>query len=792
MALDPRGAAARNKRNVQDSRQWTVGPMPVQEFLQYFLRLDDHSSHERMSSRDAFKSVPPRADTAAGIHEPLIVALTETKASQRRCPGFVFDNASARSPHTHQLGYMTPHICLYRPDNLDTVLSSDPLSRKEFGYAELFVEVTGDPTQDFFVDPPPDTSSATHEFATSSDDPAFVAFVDRALGQHISYVAEIFARQSRVCVFTVALFGSRARLFRWDRTGCIVSTSFDIRAQPELLCDFFWRFARADDAARGHDPTTQMASPAEEVLFRCCIRAHVQSQLGVEEIDLEQALSAHYEPNHVFSFYVLQQGAIANLGSIRRYLASRPVISPTYLAGKGTRGFWAVDALTHRVVFLKDTWRPISEIEGETLVTMNDVGVRNIPSVEWHGDIPDFLPESERQFELDEFQVTLTDEFCTESWACQVQGYKYILGKQVHYRLVLGTVGYDLKHFKDTRELLHATYDGTCLHQDISVGNIILVSEGGTGPRKGYLIDWDGSCEVDQSGVSPERGRVGTWEFMSFALVEINGPNHQHTIQDDMESLIYVVLYCAYLWLPHELSSRELSSTMEMFFAFREQRGDKYFGGMGKASNRIGRTYTDLPNFEPALQTWINLMLDMCCPRIDLSPGNTPYREEDKDVPVNNPEALALKRKRWTPEHVEKFWAEFWATHTLPINDRVVHDHPRATGEFYEGVQVLSCPSYGSGYPRKLATHDDGAALRLDPATLRARKILNPSTLDRLPPHSIPTPLPPHFVPRQIARIIEKRKRAKGTIGTETNNGGKSQSGPRRSGRLPRVVVSNK
>ncbi len=47
------------------------------------------------------------------------------------------------------------------------------------------------------------------------------------------------------------------------------------------------------------------------------------------------------------------------------------------------------------------------------------------------------------------------------------------------------------------------------LHQDISIGNIILVAEPGRdGPRKGYLIDWDGSCEVDASGASPKPGRI--------------------------------------------------------------------------------------------------------------------------------------------------------------------------------------------------------------------------------------------------------------------------------------------
>ena len=50
---------------------------------------------------------------------------------------------------------------------------------------------------------------------------------------------------------------------------------------------------------------------------------------------------------------------------------------------------------------------------------------------------------------------------------------------------------------------------GSRLHQDISVNNIVLVAEDGhSGPRKGYLIDWDDSCEVDASGASSETGRV--------------------------------------------------------------------------------------------------------------------------------------------------------------------------------------------------------------------------------------------------------------------------------------------
>lgn len=136
------------------------------------------------------------------------------------------------------------HICLYRSDNLETVLKFDPLSRTELAYTELMIEVTGKPTQDFFVDSEiledAIEESTSHEFPTSSNDSRFGEFVDRAWGQHTLYVTEIIVRQCRVCVFSIALFGSRARLFRWDRAGCVVSAAFDVGK----FCVSLWGVSR--------------------------------------------------------------------------------------------------------------------------------------------------------------------------------------------------------------------------------------------------------------------------------------------------------------------------------------------------------------------------------------------------------------------------------------------------------------------------------------------------------------------------------------------------------------------
>ena len=78
--VDPKGALFRNPRNVQDSRQWTVGPMPVQDFLDNFLPLhDDESVKGMLSSRNAFKSVPPLGSTPADICEPLVRRIPERR-----------------------------------------------------------------------------------------------------------------------------------------------------------------------------------------------------------------------------------------------------------------------------------------------------------------------------------------------------------------------------------------------------------------------------------------------------------------------------------------------------------------------------------------------------------------------------------------------------------------------------------------------------------------------------------------------------------------------------------------
>ncbi len=221
---------------------------------------------------------------------------------------------------------------------------------------------------------------------------------NQALGQHATHVSEIFARQFRVFFFSVSVSGSCARFLRWDRSGCVVSERFDIRKQPELLCDFLWRFSQTSNAGRGHDMTVQVASPAEEATFHELIQLQVGLQLNLEGADLAQAVLQHYVPGKVLAVHVLTQDVSEETPRALRYIVSRPVVSSLSLAGRGTRGFWAVDISSRRVLFLKDTWRYRSTdgLEGEILQRLRAAGVRNIPVVVAHSDVPRGLPPYDR------------------------------------------------------------------------------------------------------------------------------------------------------------------------------------------------------------------------------------------------------------------------------------------------------------------------------------------------------------------------------------------------------------
>lgn len=95
---------------------------------------------------------------------------------------------------------------------------------------------------------------------------------------------------------------------------------------------------------------------------------------------------------------------------------------------------------------------------------------------------------------------------------------------------------------------------------------------------------------------------------MSIAASKMEVP-HIHRLKDDLESILYVVLYCALLWLP-VTSSHNLDWWFTNFFAVDHRQG---CGGTYKEVNAVTRHYTNhlKTTQSQASLDWLNAALDL-------------------------------------------------------------------------------------------------------------------------------------------------------------------------------------
>ncbi|KAH9849514.1 hypothetical protein C2E23DRAFT_839569 [Lenzites betulinus] len=672
--LDPAYALARHRRLLYDLRTSIVGPLSVPAFLKNVVGRPYKGivGPTRLSATNAFRSVPPTADTVEQIMEPLLVALNRRTTHRSRCPGFVFENTARRSTHPHRPGFAKPHISCLTRRNVEVVQRLDRHSRSELGYAELFIQVTANATHDYFTDPPPGLTAehrAAFDFVTRWEDRDTRKKVEDAFALHAAFATEVFARQHRNGYHSIAMTGSRARLLHWDRAGCIVSESFDIREHPEHLCEFLWRFAQTSDAMRGHDTTVWPATLEQEERFRDVVREHVRSQLELEGEALDKAVSKHYCPGRTAVVGIYPQGQPISHNVVGQYIISRPVVSPLSLVSRGTRGYWAVESASSRLVFLKDTWHIVSEgtgtVEGTILGHLNDLGVRNIPTLYAHGDVPEYVSPEDSSDVI--WQTTITGEVAQKCGTCCVAGKAPSVTDQQRYRLAVRTVGYGLSTLRGTEELLHGTYGAfvamkdaldkaSLIHRDISLANIILVKVPGQDIRQGYLIDWETSALVDDEGAALAAGRAGTWYFMSARMLDLDGAKEKQNFLDDMESLVHVIAYAALLYLPHLLLEKEelLEIIRRYFELVYDQSYNAAHGGDFKVANSYTQVMFKTAGFtSEALMEWLMSMAKLQRPRLG---GSTEFGEQ------------------WTPEHVDAFWSDFLKTRSLERDNRIVHD----------------------------------------------------------------------------------------------------------------------
>ena len=126
---------------------------------------------------------------------------------------------------------------------------------------------------------------------------------------------------------------------------------------------------------------------------------------------------------------------------LKPYLIGRPVTDPCSLTGRCTKGFVGYDLKAKRLCFIKDFWRPLAEgmhPEWEVYKRLKENGVlRYVATALAGGDV---RGESAPQHTIT--QDYLNDQSVTRS----------------HGRLVTKEVGRSLRTYRDSAQLMYATY----------------------------------------------------------------------------------------------------------------------------------------------------------------------------------------------------------------------------------------------------------------------------------------------------------------------------------------------
>ncbi len=194
----------------------------------------------------------------------------------------------------------------------------------------------------------------------------------------------------------------------------------------------------------------------------------------------------------------------------------------------------------------------------------------------------------------------------------------------------------------------------------------------------------------------------------------------KHTFLDDMESLLYIVLYCALLWQPHDLTPEYLTQTIARMFDLQQFDSSVQHGGGGKAANALHRTFTGLMHLQsPSLQEWLTNVID--------------YHHPPREL-------LDEYAGRWSPEYFDTYWTTFLQSHVLESNNRDVHTLDMK--EYEDSItptppsSISSSPSPPPAKPSAKRKHPPQESAAIAPERMRTRAL---TALDGATSHGVST-----------------------------------------------------
>ena len=298
-------------------------------------------------------------------------------------------------------------------------------------------------------------------FDDSKNDLAVVAAArEKVFGQILSYADLVFSHQHRTHHYMILFLGHYARIVRFDRSGIVVTKKLDYSLHGLKLSNFFARFAHLDAEGLGHDSSAIRLEHTDPL----ATRVKALADKGLEE----------HPADHVWAGFHASLDATMPWWKVKIYdepsknerwaVIGKPNFQAPGLLGRGTRGYISLlldndgnlpldddgnllcddsGNSTSNFKYLKDSWRvdyANFEKEGSILSKLNAAGVRNIPTLLFHGDIPGQATKS------------------YDAWCDQNPKASCPLKPHHHYRLVVNEIGKPLTEFADGLQLVVVMY----------------------------------------------------------------------------------------------------------------------------------------------------------------------------------------------------------------------------------------------------------------------------------------------------------------------------------------------
>ncbi|KAI0713081.1 hypothetical protein C8Q72DRAFT_777872, partial [Fomitopsis betulina] len=685
--INAKDAKQSSERNMQgwkcelDDKIWTV-MMPVKEYLSKVV-----PCNEELPDLQAIHPFDvPTGGREIDMYEPMLAGLTKLveNFTPAKRPTF-YNNAHEEIKFPFLLGEQTHHAT--KPDIVAS-LPGLPMSHKfPDRWRNISVVFEAKSTED---GDPMKHSSKTH---------------DETLVQLSKSARNILVAQSRLFAFAVGIYGSQARIFRFDHAGAVCSQPFEYAADNgAILYEFLWRLVHPIPEGCdivGADPTVRLVTSTAD-------QQKATQQLhdaGIPDIPTEMRKACRYfvvkgdsEPDKTYLAYELlfmNPRLFSRASTIWKAVELDPEGNPT---------------ATH--VVIKDAWRQLARTsEAEHYAKIYDYYMSNTPgepSVRGAGSTQHRFPSDE------EMQEALGEEWlgialCTlandlgedELREGTFVGHQTASGvfhacghhrwyERSHMRLVSHSVGTPLSQFRSTKEMVTAlrdairghrlAFEAGIIHRDISEGNIMIYNGKGFLHDLDYGFDWkaflwdlgyEDTIESWEKFVATEEGippsqqedaqaaqaksktktmmeckqRTGTYIFMS---VEVLRARIIHQVRHDLEACFWLLLWIVLRHTDHRDPEEAYNLLRHLFYQQSESTC--------AASKRgfFGRGF-DVYQNQP-LSRLVKKFSQLCAGNSTIDPKD---KEEKPSAPLTYESVLAL-------------FEEALASNDWPVDDKAI------------------------------------------------------------------------------------------------------------------------